>query len=119
MISLKERIRDALSGVCEVVVYGYPRDFTGNTLVSWRESANRRHAQADGREHLAELNYTLEVFASGPEAATELMGRADERMLNMGMRRENMAEQFEQDLGISHISARYRALADAQGNIYQ
>lgn len=119
MITLKERVRDALSGVCGEVVYGYPRDFTGDALISWRESANRRHAQADGQEHLAELNYTLEIFAAGPEAAGGLLSEADARMLSIGLRREAAAEQFEQDLGVSHVSARYRALADAQGNIYQ
>ena len=119
MINLKKQVRDALSGVCDEVIYGYPRDFTGEELIFWRESANRRHAQADGEEYLAELNYTLEIFAAGPEAAGKLLSEADARMLSIGLRREAAAEQFEQDLGISHVSARYRALADAQGNIYQ
>ena len=119
MISLKEKVCGALSGVCAEVVFGYPRDFTGNEMISWRESANRRHAQVDGREYLAELNYTLEIFAAGPAAAYDLLSRADERMLAAGLRREACAEQFEQDTALSHISARYRALADAQGRIYQ
>lgn len=119
MISLKERVRDALAGICAEVIYGYPRGFTGHEVLSWRESANRRHAQADGREHLAELNYTLEIFAPGPGAAAVLLEKADERMQAAGFRRESCAEQFEQDLGVSHITARYRALADVRGNIYQ
>lgn len=119
MISLKERVRDALEGICPEVVFGYPLTFAGNPLVSWRESANRRYAQAGGREHLAELNYTLEIFAPGPEEADALLEAADGRMLEMGMRREACAAQFEQDLSICHITARYRALADADGNIYQ
>lgn len=119
MISLKKAVHAALSGVCSQVVYGYPRSFTGKEMIFWRESENRRHAQADGSEYLAEVNYTLEIFASGAEEAGALLQEADARMQGMGLRREAAAEQFEPDLGISHISARYRALADARGNIYQ
>lgn len=119
MISLKERVCEALAGVCGEVIFGYPRDFTGQELIAWRESASRRHAQADGYEHLAELNYTLEIFAPGAEEAGELLARADARMTEAGFRREASAEQFEENPAVSHISARYRALADGQGNIYQ
>ena len=87
--------------------------------IAWRESVNRCFAQADAREHLAELNYALEVFAPAPEAAAALLAGADERMRELGFRRESAAEQLEQDTGICHISARYRALADAAGNLYQ
>lgn len=119
MISLKKRVRDALQGVCPEVVFGYAHSFTGKELVSWRESANRRHAQADGSEYLAELNYTLEIFACSAEEASVLLEKADGRMMDIGLRREGCAEQFEQDLGVCHITARYRVLADAEGNTYQ
>lgn len=119
MISLKQKVKASLEGVCLEVICGYPRGFTGGKLVSWRESANRCHAQADGREHLAELNYTLEIFSDTPEGAYGLMAAADGRMLDAGFRREAAQEQLERDLGVSHITARYRALADGEGNIYQ
>ena len=119
MISLKERVRDALAGVCGEVVFGHPRSFTGRELIAWRESENRCFARADAGEHLAELNYMLEIFARGAEAAAQLLEAADARMCAAGFRREAAAEQFEQDLGVSHISVRYRALADAEGNLYQ
>lgn len=119
MISLKQQLHAAICDVCPQAAYGYPRSFTGNTVIFWRESENRRHAQADGGEYLAELNYTLEIFAPRPEEAAALLDQADARLQGMGLRREAAAEQFEQDPGISHISARYRALADARGSIYQ
>ena len=119
MISLKRKVKSALEGVCPEVICGYPRGFTGGKLVSWRESASRCHAQADGREHLAELNYTLDIFSDSPESASELLAAADGRMLDAGFRREAAQEQLEKDLSVSHITARYRALADREGNIYQ
>lgn len=119
VISLKMQVYQALQGVCETVVHGYPKDFVQLPLVAWRESANRCYAQADAREHLAELNYTLEIFAGSPQAAVGLLSQADECMRGAGLRRESAAEQLEQDTGICHISARYRALADAAGNVYQ
>jgi len=119
LISLKEQVHAALEGICAHVVYGWNRDEALQEMICWRESANRRHAQADGREYLAELNYTLDIFAPCPEAAAELLAAADEKMCNLGLRREAAAEQFEQEWSVSHVNARYRALADAEGNIYQ
>lgn len=119
MISIKEEVRKALSGVCDGLVYGYPRSFADIPLLAWRESLNRCHAQADGREHLAELNYTVDIFAGDSAAANELLTAADDRLAALGLRRENAAEQYDGDLRAAHITARYRALADAQGNIYQ
>ena len=100
-------------------MYGYPRSFTGGEIISWRESGNFTHARADGREYLAELNYAVEIFAGSAERAAELLYGVDARLQNLGLRRQSAAEQFERDLSICHVSARYRALADAQGNIYQ
>lgn len=119
MIDLKEQVRDALAGACADVVYGYPRDRAGRRRIAWRESANRRYAQADGREYLAELNYAVEIFAETSEDAAALTAEVDARMARAGLRRESAAEQFERDAGVCHVSARYRALADAAGNIYQ
>lgn len=119
MIDLKRQVKAALEGVCASVVYGDPRDFARQELVSWRESENCRYAQADGREYLAELRYALEIYAPGAEAAGNLLAEVDDRMCALGLCRESAVEQFEQDFDVSHISARYRALADAAGNVYQ
>ena len=119
MITLKKEVREALAGVCGELVYGYPRCFAALPLIAWRESLNRRHAQADGQEHLAELNYTLEIFASGSEGANLLLEGADAALAQLGLRRELAAEQYEDDASLCHITARYRALADAQKNVFQ
>ena len=119
MIELRERVRDALAGICGEVIYGYPADLAGRERVCWRESANRCHARADGKEYLAELNYTLDIFSPAAEGAAALMDAADARMRGAGFRREAAAEQFEGGTGLCHITARYRALADGAGNIYQ
>lgn len=119
MIHLKRQVKEVLQGVCAAVIYGEPRDAARSELIAWRESANRRYAQTDGQEYLAELNYTLEIYAPGAEGAAALLEAADAQMCSMGFRREAAVEQFEQEFNTSHISVRYRALADAQGNIYQ
>lgn len=119
MITLKSTVLSALSGVCEDVIYGWPKDFAGRERLIWRESLNREFAQTDAAEYLAEMNYTLDIFAPSAEGASSLFADADACMLGAGFRREAAQEVFEQDSCISHISARYRALADAAGNIYQ
>lgn len=119
MITLKKEVQAVLSQVCASLVYGYPRSFEALPLLAWRESLNRRHGQADGREYIAELNYTLEIFASDSGEADALLTLADTALTGLGLRRENAAEQFEQDAGLCHITAHYRCLADERGRIYQ
>lgn len=119
MITRKEQLRDALAGLCADVICGYPKVYTAGSLLCWRESGNARFAQADGQEYLAELEYTLDIFAPSIEEAHAMHASADERMLGMGFRRESSAEIYEQNPAVCHISARYRALADAAGNNYQ
>ena len=119
MITLKRQLAAALEGVCARVVFGWPGDFAAAPLLCWREVGNRRHAQADGAEYLAELEYSVDIFAAAPEEAGEILSLADARLQDIGLRREACAEQFEEDGALSRISARYRALADAEGNIYQ
>ena len=119
MITLKKEVQKVLSDVCASPVYGYPCSFEALPLLAWRESLNSRHGQADGREYIAELNYTLEIFAPDSEAADALLVLADAALTGLGLRRENAAEQFDQDAGLCHITARYRCLADEHGRIYQ
>ena len=119
MITLKKEVQAVLSNVCGSLIYGYPRFFETLPLIAWRESLNRRHSQADAKDYLAELNYTLEIFAPDSEGANDLLSLADAQLTSMGLRREHAAEQFEADASLSHITARYRCLADEQGNIFQ
>lgn len=119
MITLKTTVSDALAGACGKVIYGWPRDFAGNEFIAWRESGSREYAQADAAEYLAELNYTLEIFARSPEGVSALLTEADTRMRSAGFRRESAAELYDEDTQFCRVSARYRALADADGNIYQ
>ena len=119
MITLKGQLFAALDGVAAELVYGHPRDFAALPLLVWHESQNREYAQAGAGEYLAEINYTLDLYAAEMEQAGSLFADVDARMRAAGFRREACAELYETDRHICHTSARYRALADAQGNIYQ
>lgn len=119
MIHLKDAVAEALKDVCENVVYGDPRGFAVDRLLAWRESANRCYARADGREYLAEINYALEIYAPDASEAATILEEADARLCALGFRREAAVEQMEQDMQASHVSARYRALTDGRGNVYQ
>ena len=119
MISLKETVCSALDGCCDCVICGRPAIMRHRPLLTWRESLNRRYAQADGREYLTELNYELDIFADTPEEAGEIAAKADERMQGAGFRRDGGCEFYEEDRQIAHVCLRYRALADADGGIWQ
>ena len=119
MITLKERVCELLSGTCEQVVCGRPAQIRRLPVLCWRESQNRCHAQADGAEYLAELNYSVDIFADSPESAGGIAAQVDARLTDAGFRREGSAELYEADAQICHVNLRYRALSDAQGKVYQ
>ena len=119
MISLKGTVRSLLESAGAQVWYFYPQNWVQLPSVSWRESGNREFAQADGREHLAELEYTVDVWSKSPAEAAELAGRIDARMASARFRRDWSADLFESATGLHHRSVRYRCVADAAGNVYQ
>lgn len=109
----------ALEGACGEVIFGYPKDLTSDSFLCWRGSGNRCYARADGREHLTELEYTLDAFAPSAGEAWALLEEGDARMQSIGLRRQSAAEIWEQDSALCRVNARYRALADGKGNVYQ
>lgn len=117
MNTIRTQVKGALTGVCACVIYGYPTDMAGIPRVCWRESENRRYAQADGIEHLTELNYTVDIFAAAEEGADGIADLCDSALTDIGLRREGLRRGYD-EYG-AHLTLRYRALADADGNIYQ
>ena len=119
MISLAKEVAAALQSVGAAVWYFHPQSWIRLPAVSWRESRNRELEQADGREHLAELGYSVDVWSKSPEENAGLAAQIDARMAAMRLRREAAEDLFETDTGLHHRSLRYRCVADAAGNIYQ
>lgn len=119
LITLAETVRERLESTGAQVWYFYPQSWASLPAVSWRESANREGAQADGREHLAELEYTIDLWSGSPEVNMELAGKVDAALAGIRLRRVGSADLFESATGMHHRSLRYRCVADAAGNIYQ
>jgi len=117
MISIKDRVKTLLESSGAAVWYFYPQSWARLPCVSWRESKNREFAQADGHEHLAELEYTVDVWARGPEEAHVLAERIDALLVSARLRRDYAADLFGD--GMHHRSMRYRCVADEAGRIYQ
>ena len=119
MISLANTVRGLLESTGATVWYFYPRSWIRLPAISWRESGNRELAQADGREHLAALTYSVDVWAKSPAQVAELAGAVDGAMTSMRFRRDYAEDLFESATGIFHRSLRYRCVADMDGRIYQ
>ena len=117
MISVRDMVKSLLQGVCSAVWYFYPQSWVQLPCISWRESGSRELAQADGREHLTELEYTVDVWAKYPEQTHALAERIDEAFASVRLRRDYAADLFQS--GVHHRVLRYRCVADAQGRIYQ
>jgi hypothetical protein len=110
-------VKSLLESTGAAVWYFYPRSWLALPAVSWRESRNREFAQADGCEHLAELEYTVDVWAKSPGEMHALADEINELMAALRLRRSFAADGFE--AGMHHRTLRYRCVADAEGRIYQ
>ena len=119
MISLTSRVKALLEGLGAPVYYFHPQGWIAKPVISWRESGNREIGQADGREHLAELTYAIDLWADSPAQNAALSDALDARMFAARFRRDYLADLFDARTGLHHRSLRYRAVADAAGNIYQ
>lgn len=119
MISLSDRVKSLLAGLDAPVFYFYPQSWQRLPAISWRESGNRELAQADGKEHLAELTYAVDIWSASPETNRQLFSQIDARMASARFRRDYMEDLFDTNAGCHHRTVRYRAVADAAGRIYQ
>lgn len=119
MITLQDEVKELLAGVCPQVFYFYPASWAVLPCVAWRESGNREIAQADGREHLAEVTYTVDIWSRSAGENAEISAQVDRRMAARRLRRSYCADVFETATRLHHRIMRYRAVADAAGNIYQ
>ena len=119
MITLTSRVKVLLEGLGAPVYYYHPQSWITKPVISWRESGNREIGQADGREHLAELTYAIDLWAASPAENEALSGALDARMFAARFRRDYLADLYDARTGLHHRSLRYRAVADAAGNVYQ
>ena len=119
MITLTARIAELLDGLDARVFYFYPQNWLRLPAVSWRESGNRELARADGRPHLAELTYAVDIWSDSPAQNEALSAEIDGRMAGALLRRDYLADLFDAKSGLHHRSLRYRCVADAQGRVYQ
>ena len=119
MITVSEKVRELLRTLETPVWYFYPAGWSQLPVVSWRESLNREFAQADGCEHLAELEYTVEVWSDSPAQCRALADQIAGLFAGIRLKRQFAGDLFDASAGMHHRSLRYRCVADAQGNIYQ
>ncbi len=117
MITIAPRVKELLVQTGAAVWYFYPASWLTLPAISWRESQNRELAQADGRERLANLEYTIDVWAKSPEETRALADRLDELLCGIRLRRDYAEDLF--DSGMHRRALRYRCAADAAGRVYQ
>ena len=118
MISLSDAVRTALERTGARTAYFYPKDFSVLPLVAWRESGNRQFAQADGAECLTEVEYSVDVWATGPAQCAALAEAVQAALDALGLRREFCADLFDQESGAFHRALRYRGVTDGE-TVYQ
>ncbi|MBQ9951358.1 MAG: DUF3168 domain-containing protein [Clostridia bacterium] len=117
MITLQNTVKELLESTGAAVFYFHPQNWVQLPCISWRESMNRELKQAGGREHLAELEYTVDVWAKSPAEVAELAARVNAVLTAVRLRRDFSQDLFEN--GMHHRTMRYRCAADRAGRIYQ
>ena len=119
MNTLNQTVRALLESAGVRVMYFYPADWSQLPVICWRESGSREYAQADGREYLTELEYTVDVWDRSPARCAELAGRVHEALASVRLRRDFCGDLYDASAGIYHRSMRYRCVVDGAGNVFQ
>ena len=110
MDSLQEEVYEALSGTSYAVSYFYPQDNFSVPHITWYESNNREYGQAGGNEFVTEVEYTIDIWATTPEATAAMAADVDTALAALRLKRTFSYDLYEQDTRVHHKNMRYRAL---------
>ena len=110
MDSLQPEVYTALSGTGYTVLYMYPQGEMNVPCVTWYESNNREHGQADGVEFVTEVEYTIDIWATTPEATATMASAVDTALAALRLKRTFSYPLYESDTRVHHRNMRYRAL---------
>ena len=119
MNTLQETVKRLLEETGVPVSYHYPAAWDPFPCIAWHEAASREYAQAGAREYLTELTYAVDIWAETPEELAQIGQDVDARLAGVRFRRVFSQDLFEARTQLHHRTMRYRALSDAEGNIYQ
>lgn len=110
MDSLQPEVYAALNGAGYSAFYFYPQASATLPYITWRESLNREHGQADGNEFVTEVEYTIDVWATTPEATATMASAVDTALAALRLKRTFSHDLYESDTRVHHKNMRYRAL---------
>lgn len=120
MDSIQAEVYTALVGAGYAVHYFHPSENSTIPCVSYYESLNREYGQADGNEYITEVEYTIDIWASTPEATATMSRTIDTALATLRLKRTFSYDLFEPETRIHHKNMRYRALIHIdQQRIYQ
>lgn len=110
MDSLQAEVYTALQGTGYSVSYFFPQTSTPLPRISFYESNNHEYGQAEGREFVTEVEYTIDLWANTPEKTGEMAIAVDAKLAALRLRRTFSFDLYEQDTRIHHKNMRYRGL---------
>lgn len=110
MDTLQAEVYTALVGTGYPVAYFFPQDASVFPRITFYESNNREYGQAEGREFVTEVEYTIDLWATTPEKTAEMAQAVDLALAALRLKRTFSYDLYEQDTRIHHKNMRYRAL---------
>lgn len=120
MDSIQSEVYTALSGTGYTVSYAYPQEPVSFPCVSFYEALNREYGQAGGNEYITEVEYTIDIWATTPEATATMALAIDTALAALRLKRTFSHDLYEADTRTHHKNMRYRALIHiSQQRIYQ
>jgi hypothetical protein len=110
MDSLQPEVYTALLGTGYTVLYVYPQGTANVPCVTLRESNNREYGQVGGNEFVTEVEYTIDIWATTPEATATMALTVDTALAALRLKRTFSQDLYEQDTRVHRKNMRYRAL---------
>lgn len=110
MDTLQAEVYAALTGTGYPIAYHFPQNSAVIPRITFYESNNREHGQADGREFVTEVEYTIDLWAMTPEQTAEMALAVDAALAALRLKRTFSFDLYETDTRVHHKNMRYRAL---------
>lgn len=109
MINVKDQVYTALTGACDNVSDGYPKDWAALPAIQYTEEQNAVYEWTDGAEQKAQLSYRIDIWHNRSTSETALA--VDAAICPLGLVRTSCSD-VEDPSGLKHKVMRYEGIID-------
>lgn len=109
MINVKDKIYNALKGICENVSDSYPSEWAKLPAIQYVEEDNRVYEFTDGKEDKSYIRYKIDIWHN--RSTSDYALEVDKKISVLGLRRI-LCQDVADPSGLKHKVMRYEGVID-------